>query len=276
MSRTLVCLPLCLLLAPSYPAATFTQTSRPTPRVDGDEPGAGSGLPNPEKDVLGFLGACLKRYDETVKGYTLSFRKRERIGGKLHPWETIEVCYRDQPQSVFFDWQEGARAGGPMKALYVEGENKNAKGKSQLLALPAPPLTLIGVQKRDTDSADSKSSGRYPLSDFGLKQAMQHVVEVWKVADDEKALHVDYLGLYKVPEADGQICHKIHRHSFARPEGNDGVTEVIIYVDRETLFQVGSIVLGKDRELLGEYYFRNIHLNPDFAPDQFTAAMLKK
>jgi hypothetical protein len=275
MLRTLMCLPLCLLLAPSYPIGEQEAfASRPHERVEQTNKSLGKGLPDPAKDVIPFLEACLKRYQETVKGYTLTFRKRERTGGTLHPWETIEACYTEQPHRAFFDWQEGARKA--MKALYVEGENKNASGKSQIVALPAPPLTGFGPVSTDTDSADSKKSGRYPLSQFGLKQATQRVVEAWKAADEAKTLHVDFKGTCKLPEAGGQVCYEFHRHSVDRPEGEDGVTEVTIYIDCETLFQVGSIVKGKDGELLGEYYFKNIRLNPEFKPDQFTRAALKK
>ncbi|HYV40059.1 MAG TPA: DUF1571 domain-containing protein [Gemmataceae bacterium] len=272
MVRTLMCLPLCLILAPSYPAETLALTGPESVRVFVTGPAVTDGLPDPAKDILGFLEACLKRYDEKVKAYTLNFHKQERTLGTLHPWETIEVCYQDQPHRVFFDWQEGGRKPGAIKALYAEGENKNGTtGKSQIVALTNLGVTL----NTDPDSNDSKRSARYPLSEFGLKQAMQRVLEVWKAADKEKNLHVEYLGLHTLPKADGQICHKIHRHSFARPEGEDGVNDVILYIDRETLFQVGTILKGKDGELLGEYYFRNIQLNPTFGPEQFTKAMLK-
>jgi hypothetical protein len=275
MVRTLICLPVCLLLAPSYPSGEADFASQPVIHIEqAAHAGTVKGMTDPGKDVLGYLQACLKHYQQTVKGYTLSFRKRERTAGTLHPWESIEAYYRDDPHSAFFDWQEGARKA--LKALYIEGENKNAQGKSQILALPAPPFTGLGVVKSDTDSADSKRSGRYPLSEFGLKEAMQRVLDAWKAADAEKTLHVEYKGLCKVPEAGDRICHAWQRTAFARPEGEDGVTEVTIFVDCETLFQVGTIVRGKDGELLGEYYFRNIRLNPEFKPDQFTPAVLKK
>ncbi len=188
----------------------------------------------------------------------------------MNPWETIEACYREEPHHAFFDWQEGARL--VVKALYVEGENKNGQGKSKILALPkAVPIPVTS----ETDSADSKKSGRYPLSQFGLREAMERVLEAWKAAAAEKVLMVEYKGLCKVPEAGDRICHEFYRNHKARPEGDDGVSEVTVYIDCETLFQVGTIVLGKDGEMLGEYYFRNIRLNPEFGPDQFTRKALK-
>jgi Protein of unknown function (DUF1571) len=276
MARILVCLPLCLLLAPSYPGAPPVPPIRRLPtsgvveKVGGDA--KLDGLPNPQKDVLGFFKACLNHYDQNVRGYTLNFWKKENIDGKEQPLEILDVWYRDHPLSVYFNWQQGARLAA--KALYVEGENTNAEGRSQIMALPT--IKFLGVQKRDPDSADAKKSGRYTMNKFGLKQAMERVVEVWSAAEAAKTLHVDYLGLYKVMDAGGKICHTFHRHKFARPEEHDGVTEAYIFVDQETLLQVGSVIFGEEGKLLGEYYFRSIQLNPEFAPGQFTPAVFKK
>jgi outer membrane lipoprotein-sorting protein len=66
----------------------------------------------------------------------------------------------------------------------------------------------------------------------------------------------------------------IQRTKYARPE-DDGVTELIIYVDTETLLQVGTVLKGADGQLIAEYYFRDIRLNPQFRPNQFTRAALK-
>jgi hypothetical protein len=278
MIRTLFCLPLCLLLAPSYPGAPPAPVHRRLPTSGPAEHVVADlkleGLPNPEKDVLGFFDACIKHYDKTVTGYSLNFWKKESIDGKEQPLEILDVCYRDQPLSVYFNWQQGARLAG--KALYVEGENKNAEGKSMILALGAGSLGLLGVQKRNPESADAKKSGRYPMNQFGLKQAMERVLETWRPASKRGELHVDYLGLYKLTDAGGQLCHTFWRHRFAKPEGDDGVSQAYIFVDQDTLLQVGSLVLGEGDRVLGEYYFRNIRLNPVFAAEQFTPAALKK
>jgi hypothetical protein len=132
------------------------------------------------------------------------------------------------------------------------------------------------VQKRNPESADAKKSGRFPMNQFGLKQAMERVLETWRPAAQKGQLHVEYLGLYKLTDTGGQVCHTFRRHRYAKPEGDDGVSEAYIFVDQDSLLQVGSLVLGEGGKLLGEYYFRNIRLNPEFAPEQFTPAALKK
>jgi hypothetical protein len=256
--RLLVCLPLCLLLAPAYPDHS------PEPRESATQ---FLGLGDlPARDPIAFLEKCLEHYDRTVKtGYRLTMRKQERIGKKVQDPEEIDVWYRDRPHSVFFGWSLGARLA--LRVLYVEGENNG-----NMLAQPRffPKL----IVSRDPKGSDAKQSGRYPISEFGLKQAMELVLKGWKEARAEGALHVAYLGVHRVPLAGDRPCYKLHRTSYARPE-EDGITELILYVDTETLLQVGTELWGKDHEFIASYYFRDIRIDPPFRPDQFTEAALK-
>jgi hypothetical protein len=277
MARTfLVCLPLCLIMAPGYPCSALDVAASATvEHVVASSTEKSDGNPDPEKDVLGFLRACLKRYDATVHGYNLSFWKQERIANKLNALEIIDVAYRDQPYTVLFNWQQGERLA--KKCLFIDGENRDAKtGKCLMLVLPAGVLSRIGVVKRDPEGSEAKSSGRYPISAFGLRQAMDRVYKAWAAADAEKTLDVQYQGLNKVQETGGKTCHTFVRKCYNKPEEEDGVAEVVIYVDRETLLQVGTIVKNVHGELLATYYFKDIQLNPTFASNRFDPASLKK
>jgi hypothetical protein len=257
MARLLVCLPLCLLLAPAYPGTTLEPRQGMTQLVGFAE--------LPGKDPIAFLEKCLDNYDRIVKtGYTVVLRKQERIGGEMQPLERIEVWFKDEPHSVFFKWLEGQRKA--LRVLYVQGENQD-----RMLALPT--IRIVGVVTRELDSPDAKASGRYSIAEFGLKKAMQRVVYHWKKAREAKALHVEYEGVHRVPELGDRTCYKLHRTRFARPE-DDGVTDLTLYIDTETLLQVGSILKGPDGELVAQYFFRDIRLNPTFNPNQFTREAL--
>ena len=43
----------------------------------------------------------------------------------------------------------------------------------------------------------------------------------------------------------------------------------------QTWLMVGTILRGEEGQLIAEYYFRDIHLNPTFAKDQFTRKALQ-
>ncbi len=220
-------------------------------------------------DPVGFLAACLKRYDRQVQGYRAILHKQERIDGRLRPSEEIEVAFRQKPFSVLLTWLAGPSRAA--RVLYVRGENDN-----QLLVLPAGTLAqrLVGVVRRDPLGADARQSGRYPLTQFGIRFGMERVWASWQAARDAGELHVEYLGKKRIAETGDRLCYILRRTRFAHPE-EDGITAIMIFVDAETWLQVGTILKGAENRVLGDYFFRDVHLNPDFPPQTFTAAALK-
>lgn len=214
------------------------------------------------------LERSLDRYDREVVGYHCTFLKQERIGGRLQPRETIDVWFRERPFSVLFHWLEGARKADA--ALFVEGHNGG-----KMLARPSGTLArrLVGdVVERDVDGPDAKQSGRYPLNQFGIRKGTERTLAAWRAAEAKGQLHVEYLGEQPVRELGGRVCHKLRR-AYAAPE-NDGVTELTAYIDRDTWLQVGSVLKGEGGKLIGEYFFRDLRLNPEYKPGQFEPAAL--
>jgi hypothetical protein len=266
MRRLLFCLPVCFVMAPgnlpSAPAASDAAIERP----------ADDGKPLPaeaqmkrlaESDPIAFLENCIRRYDREVKGYRCVMHKQERLEGKLQPSEVIDVQFREKPFSVLMDWREGARLA--KKTLYVKDENKG-----MILVKPAGLLAIAGVVERDPNGEDARKGSRVPITDFGIEIGTEHTLASWQKAQAQNALHVEYLGEMKVKEAGGRVCWKLRRTHFKALEDIDGVTDLTIYVDKETWLQVGSTLKGADGQLLGEYFFRDIELNPDFKPGTFT------
>jgi hypothetical protein len=273
MRRLLLCLIPCALLAaaPSEAARRVGPPQRRAPAVKDD----GRALSDAEKmqqlakdNPVAFLEECLRRYQRTVKGYTLTMQKRERLGGKLHDEEIVRVAFREEPHSVLLHWQKGARLAE--RALYVEGENDG-----KMLALPAGRiLRLAGVVSRDVEGDEARRSGRFTLKEFGLKNGMLRTLRSWQAARENGALHVEYLGEEKVKEAGDRTCYVLRRTRYPQPEA-DGVTGLTAYIDKENWLQVGTVTSGEGDQLIGAYYFRDIVLNPEFKPEQFKREALK-
>ena len=220
------------------------------------------------KDPIAFLENCVRRYDRDVQGYKLRFYKKERIDGKLNGAEEINVCFRDKPHSVLLRWVEGARKA--KGALYVEGENGG-----KILVKPAGLAVIAGIVKREVEGSDAKQSGRYTLKQFGLKNATLRALNSWKTAKADDGLFVELVGEEKVKEAGDKTCWVLKRSKYKKQE-NDGVVETTLYIDKDTWLQVGSVVRGEDGKLIGEYYFRDIELNPKFDDNQFAKAALDR
>jgi hypothetical protein len=221
-------------------------------------------------DPIAFLENCLRRYDRDVQGYRLTMYKQERLNGKLRPHELIDVCFREEPHSVYLRWREGARKAE--RALYVEGENND-----KMLARPHGALLrqVAGdVAERDVEGVEAHQSGRFTLNHFGLKKGTERYLASWKSAQDTGTLRVQFVGEHLLPEAGNRLCYHLRR-SCLEPE-NDGVMEQTLFVDKESWLQIGSIIRDGEGELIGEYYFRDIQLNPSFKPEQFQRVALTR
>jgi hypothetical protein len=219
-------------------------------------------------DPVAFLENCLRRYDREVKGYRATLQKQERIGGTLQSTEVIDVAFREEPFSVLMKWRKGTRLA--QKTLFVKGEYDD-----QLQVLPSGILSLAGVVPRDPNGADARQSSRYTITEFGLKIGTQRTLAAFEAAKKDKGLHVEYLGKKKIKEAGGRLCWVLRRDRYKKPEV-DGVTGLTFYVDVETWLQVGSTLKGAGNRLIGEYFFRDIVLNPDFDKGTFSREALKK
>jgi hypothetical protein len=230
--------------------------------------------PLPDPDPVIFLEKCLRRYNREVRGYSVTMRKQERIRGRLHAPEKIDALFRERPFSVYFHWLTGSDRKAD-KALFVEGRNDN-----KLLAVPHGVLGTLAkftgrrVVERDVNGEDAKSSGRYPLSEFGFKIATRRVLDAWKNARANHTLQVEYLGVVRVPEAGDRFCYKLRRTNPDHPE-DDGVTDLVIYIDRENWLQVGSVLRDAQGQLVAEYFFSNLRLNPPLDESQFDRSILK-
>ena len=213
-----------------------------------------------------FLEMSLERYKQDVRGYTTRFLKRERIGGTLNPPEGIDVWFREMPFSVLMIWVEGPHK--YQKALYVAGENNG-----NLLARGGGFLRFGPVWEKSINDAEAKRNGLYTIDQFGIGLGTERTVASMKRAKARGTLHLQYEGVFEVPQLGNRACYKFVRTPY-NPVEEEGINELTVYLDCENWLQVGSILKDKDGKLIAEYYFRDLKLNSRFKKDQFTRAAL--
>jgi hypothetical protein len=270
MRRLLLGLPVCLVFISGL-------SSKEPPSSTHFRPVADNGSPLPSEagmerlartDSIAFLEACIRRYDRQVKGYTATLRKQERIDGKLERSEVIDVAFREDPFSVLMIWKEGARKAAA--TLYIKGQNKD-----QILVLPAGLLSVAGIVMRDPNGSDAKKGGRYPLTEFGIKIGTQRTLASWQRARKDDSLHVEFLGEKRIKEAGDRVCWVLKRTQYRHPE-EDSIASLTMYIDKETWLQVGTVLKGAKGQLIGEYIFRDVRINPEFKPGTFTREALRR
>ncbi|OAI42279.1 hypothetical protein AYO40_00100 [Planctomycetaceae bacterium SCGC AG-212-D15] len=219
-----------------------------------------------------FLEKCLAKYPRVVKtGYSLTLWKQEVLEGTEYKPELIEVVFRQDPHSVYFHWLEGARKAE--RVIYVEGENKDRAGKSEMIVQPNGAFLRRFIVTRPVDGADARASGHYPLNDFGFQKNETRTYTAWKKNFATGHEKVEYVGTEKVKELNDRECWVV-RSSTDTPEA-DGVCELTSYWDTEWWLQTGSILKDKDGKEIGRYWFRDIKLNPEINANQFTRETMK-
>ena len=213
-----------------------------------------------EKDPVEFLQLCLNRYEREVHGYRCIFAKQEKVNGKLRKKEKILVHFREKPFSVHMEWLEGKDKA--IRTLYVENEHNG------LLVVRAFHK-LMPLMHKKVDADDVKETSRFPVTEFGVYKGAQSTLESMRAAQENGTLYVSYEGIVRVKELGNRLCYKFIRAPQVPPEA-EGINDLTVYIDLETHMQVGSVLRDTKGELIAEYFFRDIELNPTYSEKQFT------
>lgn len=223
-------------------------------------------------DPVEAVATSMRKYQAEVESYACTLRLQERINGKLRNPEAIECEFRESPFAVRMHWIGASEGAETM--LYVAGENQD-----MFLVVPASPAAkkLLNVMnrtyaRRRLDSSDAKAASRYPPDEFGIYRGTARVYDAWSAAKKRGALRTEYLGLQPVPELDGKPCHAVRRTCLSPEE--DGLTQVTIQFDPDTLLQVGAVLMAEN-ELIGRYHFADVRLNVRIPAERFSPDGLK-
>jgi hypothetical protein len=234
-----------------------------------------------EKDPIAALGLTLNQYKQTVRGFSATMIKQERINKTLYPVERISIAVREEPFAVCMIWKEGARNNAE-GTLYVAGENA---GSMKVWRPNALFGKLLSVGPMDLPA---RTSARYTITESSLYHGHYRTFMRWKEAQKTDTLDVKYLGLKAVPELKDKKCHHFKRvckpgevdafsiHEPAKPNAAQEFEVVNIYLDPETGYQIGAELLRTDGERVGAYFFCDLVINPKFPAGQFTESIFKK
>lgn len=215
-----------------------------------------------------FLEHCLARYEKEVHGYRLIFIKQEWVLNEMKPKEKILIHFREKPFSVHFNWIEGR--GKAARTIYVEGENDGLLVARPMIGRFESPVLF----RRRPDAPDAMATSRFPITEFGIYKGAKSTLTAIHEAQKKNALHLRYEGIQRVAQVGDRLCYKLVRTPYNPPEEKEGINELTIFIDQETLMQVGSILKDTEGKLIAEYFFRDFQLNPTFDAKQFTEKAL--
>lgn len=175
----------------SVPEAKKPNLEGSTSRIPGRGPSLDNGAvksnniaPLPKKKghsldpAIEFAHQRLQYLNQNISDYTGVIIKQERISGKLLPAEYMRFKVRNRreengqktPLSVYMRFFRPSKVKG-REVIFVEGRNKN-----KLIAHEAEPFNFMSVHLDPTGMMAMRNN-RYPVTDFGIQNLIQKLIE---------------------------------------------------------------------------------------------------
>jgi hypothetical protein len=205
--------------------------------------------------------------DATLRDYSATVVKQERINGTLGEPEYAFIKVRNQPFSVYMKFI-GPKAVVGQEAMYVEGKNDNK------MFAHAPPDTLrgkIGTVQILPTSAIAMQGQRYPITELGIANLTKRLIEVGEHDKQFGECDVKFFQGAKVNGRDCtmiQVTHPVPRRNFlfhiARIYLDNELNMPIRYEAYEWPEKEGGAPV-----LLESYTYMNLQINQGFTDADF-------
>jgi hypothetical protein len=256
-------------------AASVPEPVRPSPgaafaAVAPSEAGQGETLEAlAARDPLGVIQLAMDRYDHSVRDYTCTFSKQERIGGELTKEQVISAYFREKPLSVRLEWKKNSDK--ITRALYVV-DRWVEKGQQMAVVEPAGAIAQLFVAyvMRPINGEDAKKNSRRTIDQFGLRNSLTLTFKFAKLAQEKRILDFSYKGNSRV---DGRTTLVFERRlPYTGEDGPWPDRVLVVHLDRELLVPVLCIAYADDdrKVLLGRYQCTHIKLNANLPDSVFT------
>jgi hypothetical protein len=195
-------------IPPTAPATPSRSLAWPEGRLEGREA---------KLLVLEIVEEAQRRLDR-VEGYTATFRKQERVAGKLLPEQTMAMKVRNRPFAIYFKF---LTPNPGKEVIYAEGHNGN-----KVLAHNGDwTRRLVPRLAVDPTSVTAMAENRHPITDAGLSNLARKLVAFRKLdlEDAEAATILD-----RTTGPDGRSwCRATHTHPSPNPQRPFARVEVL-------------------------------------------------
>ena len=214
---------------PSPPPRHLADSDTPPPKVARVEAlpewpqGVLSG--DPAKELMLASALVTTSRIARVEGYTATFRKQERLAGKLGPETTLSMKVRNRPFAIYLKFL-APKLG--KEVLYAEGHHDN------MLVAHNGDWTrkLVPRLKVAPDSALALADSRHPVTEAGLVHLANKLLDFRRmdIGDPHASTVVD-----RTTDTSGKTwLRSVHSHALA--DGTRPFARVEVHYDPETQF----------------------------------------
>ncbi|HEY4309085.1 MAG TPA: DUF1571 domain-containing protein [Pirellulales bacterium] len=268
MIRQLALVGLCLVL--TLIASGSASAATPAPSSGGPiGPPPGDLTPQPGEHPL----APIIRWGKTgiaalekLEDYSCRLVKRERVGGKLTPYQALSVKMRQRPFSVyaaFTNKQERPY----QEVVYVDGRDG---GK---MFVHSDEFRLMGTVSLFPDSDRAMRDNRYPLTEMGILKLIQRLVEH---AESDSKFDDCEVKIYKDAKIESRPCLYIRvTHKTKRPEFSFHMARIFIDNELNVPVRYEAYTWPDDNDpkaqppLIEEYTYVDFQFNVHFTERDF-------
>jgi len=200
---------------------------------------------------------------ESLKDYSATLVRRERIHGKLSSYEHLFIKIRHAPFSVYAYFQAPAVVKG-QEVIYVAGQNQG-----NILAHKARMAVTVSLHP---DGLIAMSGRHYPITEIGLVNLVRRLVEVGQQDVRYGECEVKYFNKAKINQRSCTVIQVVHplprdvfRFHLARVFVDDELKVPIRYESYDWPSEAG----GEPR-LIEEYTYLDLKLNNGFTDEDFS------
>ncbi len=200
---------------------------------------------------------------ESLKDYSATLVRRERIRGKLSGYEYLSIKIRHAPFSVYAYFQAPAGVKG-QEVIYLAGQNQG-----NILAHKAHMAATVSIHP---DGLIAMAGRHYPITEIGLVNLVRRLVEVGDEDVKYGECEVKYFTNAKINQRPCTVIQVVHptprdvfRFHLARVFVDDQWKVPIRYESYDWPSEPG----GEPR-LIEEYTYLDLKLNNGFTDEDFS------
>jgi hypothetical protein len=212
------------------------------------------------------IAACQERF-RSVKDYTCTFLKRERIDGRLTAPHIMAMKARTSPNSVYVKFQQPNKG---REAIFVRGRNRDR------IVCHDVGLTkvLAGTMHLDPHGSMAMEENRHPVTEAGIGNLIDTVAKHWAVELTPGESVVTFHDDVKVGELRCTMIESVH----PQRGPNFLFHKVKLFIDHEQGLPVRFEAFdwpkhpGAAPELVEEYSYVDLKLNVGLRDHDFDPA----
>ncbi len=231
----------------------------------GDATAAVAGA-HPLEPALELAQRGLTQLRTTIKDYSCTVVKRERIDGKLGEHEYIFAKIRHEPFSVYLYFLAPEAVKG-QEVIYVDGHNDG----NMLAHAGSGVRAMVGTVSLKPNGSLAMQGNRYAITEIGVENLARRLVEV---AEHDKQFGECEVNFYPNAKVNGRVCtcvqvvHPVPRRNFRFHLAR-------VFIDDELLIPIRYEAYDWPHEeggqpvLMEEYTYMNVKINNGFTDADF-------